>query len=210
MKPKHIFTKCFLVGIFLYIPVLLIMSCSSVHQHQTRRSEILYKRGCRLHSAGKLNEAMLKLEESMSLAKRTGNKPAIVWNLNEMGWINFSRGNYAKARKIFTEALEISKELHMDTEISQSLNNIAGTYLGERNFKEAINRYKKLIEWDKKVNNDLGTARTLYNIGLIYQNNLQQYREAQASYSEALKIFKKLGHKKYIQLLERSLDSVEH
>ncbi len=197
------------IVVLLLISLLLIISCSSVHRHQVRRSEILYKRGCILHSEGKLDDAMSKLAESLSLAKKAGFRPGVVYNLNEMATIYFSLGNHVKAREMLDEALEISKELHMQVEVSKALSNIAGTYLKEHNFKDAIKIYEDLLEWDRKTNNELGVAITLNNMGLIYQNHLHQLDEAKRKYSEALIIFKELGNRKYVELIERNLVTLE-
>ena len=181
------------------------MTSCSPRFYQIRRAELIYKKGQTLLSRGKADEAILKFQESLALARRAEFKPGVAHNLNEMAIIHTSRGDYARARELLTGAIEIYKEVNMEPEVSKSLNNIALTYVRERDFKEALNRYEALLKWDRKTDNQLGVAITLNNMGLIYEHHLGQHEEAQRRYSQALEIFKKLGNEKYIQLVERNI-----
>jgi len=188
----------------LFVSLLLVTSCS-LRSFQIRRAELLYKKGQILLSKGKGEEAMLKFQKSLSLAREAGFKPGVAHNLNEMAIIHTSRGKYAMARELLSEAIEIYKEVNMEPEVSKSLNNIALTYLRERDFEGALNRYEALLKWDRKTDNQLGVAITLNNMGLIYDHHLEQHEEAQRRYSQALKIFEKLGDEKYIQSVKRNM-----
>ena len=204
-KCKIIFMNNSKLVILISISLLLITSCA-LRSFQIRRAELLYKKGQILLSKGKGEEAILKFEKSISLAREVEFKPGVAHNLNEMAIIHTSRGEYATARELLTEAIGIYKELNMEPEVSKSLNNIASICATEHDFQEAINQYEELIQWDKKTNNKLGVAISLYNMGVVYQNHLGRYEEAQEKYSQALEIFKKLGNKKYIQSVKRNME----
>jgi tetratricopeptide (TPR) repeat protein len=192
------------VVILLSVAIFLLSSCAPRFL-QIRRAELLYKEGQILLSKGKGEEAMLKFEKSLSLAREAGFKAGMAHNLNEMAIIHTARGEYAGARELLAEAVEIYKEFNMEPEVSKSLNNVAVTYVKERDFKEAVNRYEELLTWDGKTDNRLGMGITLYNMGLIYESHLGEREEAQKRYSEALKIFKKLGNEKYIKAVEKNM-----
>jgi len=96
---------------------------------------------------------MLKFEKSLSLAREAGFKAGMAHNLNEMAIIHTARGEYAEARELLAEAVEIYKEFNMEPEVSKSLNNVAVTYVKERDFKEAVSRYEELLTWDGKTDN---------------------------------------------------------
>jgi tetratricopeptide (TPR) repeat protein len=194
---------CKLTILFL-ICLFLITSCST-RPYRMKRAERLYRQGQLYHQKGQLDKAIQKLEESLSLAEMIGFEAGVAHNLNEIALVHLTKRECSRSREMFSESLAIYEKLNMGPEISKTLNNIASTYLGERNFKGAIKKYEELIEWDKKQNNDLGVALSLYNIGVIYQNHLKQHQEAQKYYSEALKLFKKLGKEKYIRLLEQNI-----
>lgn len=204
MNSDTIFIKNRKLLILFFLSLFLFTACST-RPYRMKRAERLYRQGQIYLSKGNQEKAIAKFEESLSLSRMIEFKPGIAHNLNEMAIIHTTRGEYVKAREILSEALAVYKDLNMGPEISKTLNNIASTYVRERDFKEAINRYEELIEWDQKQNNDLGVALSLYNIGVIYQNHLKQHQEAQKYYSEALKIFKRLGKEKYIQLLEKNI-----
>jgi len=129
----------------------------------------------------------------------------VAHNLNELAIINTARGEYAKARELFNEALGIYKELNMEIEISKSLNNIALTYVRERRFQEAIEWFKDLMAWDAKSGNELGIGITLYNMALIYHQHLGMKEKAKECFSKALKIFKETGNKRYIEKIQERI-----
>ena len=183
---------------------LLITSCS-LRSARIKRAELLYRKGQVLLSNGKSDEAVIKFQESLLLAREAGFKPGVAHNLNEMAIIHTSKGDYLKARELLTEAIEIYREVNMEPEISKSLNNIALTYMRERDFKEALNGYEALLEWDRKTHNQLGVAITLNNMALIYDRHLGKHQEAQRRYSQALEIFQKLGKEKYIQSVKSNM-----
>ena len=187
----------------LSVSLFLITSCGPLFAK--KQAELLYKKGQVLLSRGKGEEAMLKFQKSLSLAKEAGFKPGVAHNLNEMAIIHTSRGEYVTSRELLTEAIEIYKEVNMEPEVSKSLNNITLTYVRERDFKKALNRYEALLKWDRETNNQLGVAITLNNMGLIYDRHLGNHEEAQRRYSQALEIFKKLGNKKYIRSEKRNM-----
>lgn len=174
---------------------------------QIRRAELLYKKGQVHLSKGEETKAIARFEESLSLAMEAGFKTGVAHNLNEMAIIHTARGEYVKARDALARAIEIYGAANMKPEVSKSLNNMAVTYMREQDFKEALNRYEELLTWDRKTNNDLGAAITLNNMGIIYEHHLREREEAQRKYSEALKIFRKLGNERYIRAVEKKSEA---
>jgi tetratricopeptide (TPR) repeat protein len=199
-------SQTFRLVILFSVSLLIITSCS-LRSARIRRAELLYRKGQILLSKGKSEEALVKFQDSLSLAKEAGFKRGVAHNINEMAIIHTSKGNYLKARESLTEAIEIYKEVNMEPEISKSLNNIALTYMREHDFKEALNQYEALLEWDRKTHNQLGLAITLNNMGLIYDRHLGEHREAQRRYLQALQIFRELGKEEYIESVERNMGS---
>lgn|GEM_PF-1259667 len=192
------------IKVVILIALIISISCSPGFV-QTRRAKHLYKEGQILLSQGKREEATVRFEKSLSLARAAGFPVGVAHNLNEMAIIHTSKGRYKKARKLLFEAVNIYKEAGMDPEVSKSLNNIALTYVREYDLTKAVNRYEELLKWDRETNNLLGTAITLYNMGLLYDHYLGKYEEAQRSYLEALKIFTRLEDKRYIQTVDKKI-----
>ena len=190
--------------ILLSVAIFLMTSCAPRFM-QIRRAELLYKKGQVHLSKGEETKAIARFEKSLSLAMESGFKTGVAHNLNEMAIIHTSRGEYFKARKELSRAIGIYKEVNLEPEVSKSLNNMAVTYMREQDFKEALNRYEELLTWDRKTNNHLGVGITLYNMGLIYEHHLREREEAQRRYSEALKIFRKLGNERYIRAVEKNI-----
>ena len=192
------------LAILLSVAIFLMTSCAPRFV-QIRRAELLYKKGQVHLSKGEEAKAIIQFEESLSLAMEAGFNTGVAHNLNEIAIIHTSRGEYVKARDALARAIKIYGAANMKSEVSKSLNNMAVTYVREQDFKEAINRYEELLRWDRKTNNDLGMAITLNNMGIIYEHHLREHEEAQRRYSEALKIFRELGNKKYIKAVEKNM-----
>jgi tetratricopeptide (TPR) repeat protein len=198
-KPNH--SICFIIPTFVFF--LLITSCSSNFIH-TRRAKILYQQGQDFLFQGEKDKAAIKFEESFTWAQKAEFKPGIAHNLNEMAIIHTFKGEYDTAREKLLRAVDIYKELGMKPEVSKALSNLAITYVKKGEFAKAIVQYEKLLEWDKKIENHLGMGIALNNMGLIYENHLGKPKEAQKSYSRALKILKESGNEKYIKSVEKN------
>lgn len=190
--------------ILLAVLVFSVAACSA-HFLQIRRAELLYKEGQTFLSEGKGEDAVLKFQESLSLAREAGFQAGVAHNLNEMAIYHSARGEQEKARQLLGEALDIYTKANMEPEVSKSLNNMALTYLRQADFNGALTIYEKLLKWDRDTGNLLGVGITLNNMGLIYANHLSQRAEAQKRYTNALQIFRQLGQEKYIQAVEKNL-----
>ena len=177
---------------------------------QIRRAELLYKKGQVYLSKGEEAKAIAKFKESLSLAMEAGFNTGVAHNLNEIAIIHTSRGEYVKARDALARAIEIYGAANMKPEVSKSLNNMAVTYVRKQDFKEALNQYEELLKWDRKTNNDLGVAITLNNMGIIYEHHLREREKAQRRFLEALKIFRKLGNKRYIKAVEKNMQPLPY
>ena len=102
----------------LLVSLFLMTSCSP-RSFQIRRAERLYKEGQTFSVKGKEEEAMVKFEKSLSLARKAGFSAGVAHNFNEMAIIHTSKGEYIRARELLTEALEIYRETHMTPEVSK-------------------------------------------------------------------------------------------
>lgn len=144
------------VVILLSVAIFLLSSCAPRFL-QIRRAELLYKEGQILLSKGKGEEAMLKFEKSLSLAREAGFKAGMAHNLNEMAIIHTARGEYAEARELLAKAVEIYKEFNMEPEVSKSLNNVGEMIgYGEVSLDDIWDALRvNISEWPDIGNNNL-------------------------------------------------------
>jgi tetratricopeptide (TPR) repeat protein len=187
--------------------ILLVFSCATTSS-RVNRAERLYEEGQVLASRGKLDEALTKFQESLSLAKEENFQAGVAHNLNEMAILHTTQGEYDKARERLTQALVIYKGLKMNTETSKALNNFSLTYVKEGNSRAALSSYETLLDWDRQTNNRLGEAITRNSMGLIYELNLREYGEAQEQYARALEILEKIGSKARAEAVRKNLTRV--
>jgi len=193
--------KCYNFHILLFLSIFAITACST-RSVQIKRAENRYEKGQYYASKGEVDKAIVNFEKSMRMARAIDFKEGVAHNLNELAIIYSSRGEYAEAREMLSEALEIYKELHMAPETSKAMSNIAITYLRERRFQKALQWFEDLIEWDTNSGNQLGVGITLYNMALIYHQHLGMQKEGNERFTKALKIFKETGNEKYIQMIQ--------
>ncbi len=188
----------------LFVIFVLSSGCST-QPYKMKRAERLYREGQMYLAKGDQEKAMTRFQHSVEMAEMSGYKPGIAHNLNEMAIIHTARGEFDKARELLKQSLGMYRELNMAPEISKTLNNIAITYVKGREFQKAVDQYEELIAWDIQTNNELGVGVTLYNQGVVLQNHLARIEQGRGKYQEALEIFKRLGEKQYIELVEKSL-----
>jgi adenylate cyclase len=115
---------------------------------------------------GKANEyAQLVFDESTEM----GYKKGIAYSHNDLGEVNFRKGEYAAALKHQQQALVLYNELGLNKNIADCYNNIAGVYYMQGDYPRVL---EYLIKAAKIVDEKLNTpdvAATIYsNIGLVY------------------------------------------
>ena len=88
--------------------------------------------------------------------------------INNIGYLNSTKGNLPQALKLYQQSLAIEEEYNDQENIPTSLNNIATIYSKLGKIPEALEIYHKSLLQYKKYKNKQGIAQTLNNIGHIY------------------------------------------
>jgi tetratricopeptide (TPR) repeat protein len=115
--------------------------------------------------------------------------------LNNLAALYHEMGDYAKAKTLLKEALEIRQKVlgweHPDT--AQSLNNLAALYWDTGDYANAEPLYKEALEIKQKVlgRDHPDTATSLNNLALLYWT-MGDYAKAEPLYKEALQIRQKV------------------
>ena len=140
---------------------------------------------------GDYQQALIYIEEALTLDRKAGDKEQEASTLNKKGDIYIRQGDYQLALDAYNQALEIERSITQNPRAeARTLRNIALLYnfLGDN--KLCISNYNQALNIYRKLDNKKEQAITLNYIGNIYQSN-RKFDEALESYYQALGLFNK-------------------
>ncbi|MFH1321965.1 MAG: tetratricopeptide repeat protein [Bacteroidota bacterium] len=129
------------------------------------------------------------------LAKAGEKKIAISYH--NLGWFNYSKGNYPLALEHYNKALKISEQLTDKKNIATTLGNIGLVSWQQGNYTKALEYYFKALKTFEELNDKQHIATAHGNIGLIYADQ-GDYPKTLEYYFKALKTFEELNNKQHI------------
>src|SRR6478609_6929342 len=112
--------------------------------------------------------------ENVTLAEKLQFKKGLGLALENLGWIQYRRGDYTNAFKQSTRALHVSQEINDEAAIARCWIGIAALNYEQKQFNVAIEYFKKAFEVGSKRNDYVTQARSLNNIAFSFleMNNL--------------------------------------
>lgn len=155
-----------------------------------------YKRVSVLHEQGKDAEA-LKLAEQVRATRVQILGAAHVdyaMVLNDMAVMCDNTGDYARAERLYGEAIEILKKTlgQSHPEYATGLNNLAEIYRRQGDYLRAEPLYRQALSIKKAVLGDSssGYANTLNNLAALY-DDMGNYARAEPLYRQAVEIYRR-------------------
>jgi predicted ATPase/class 3 adenylate cyclase len=117
--------------------------------------------------------------------------------LNGAGVLARNQGDYAAARMLSLQSLEIKRELGDRQGIAASLNNLATLALSQGDYATARPHYEESLAIERQLGNRQGITSSLMGLGNVA---LEQgdYAAARTLYTECLRIKRELGDKRGI------------
>jgi CHAT domain-containing protein/Tfp pilus assembly protein PilF len=112
-------------------------------------------------------------------------------NLNNVGQIYLSLGQYDKALKLYQQALNLYQENNYKLGIAVSLNNLGQVYQGKSDFNQALTFNQQALKTYREIGDTTGEGITLSNLGLVYQRQ-NQLPKALELFQQALPIHKQV------------------
>ena len=193
---------------------------------QNRREEglELITLGYLYRQAGKMQEALQRLNEALSMAQKAGNQTGQAMALNTMGRVYSDMGQEDKALGLFNQALPLWRSVGILQGEANALNNMGRAYneLGKREealkcLNEALSLWRGQGEAQNRPHQDLkqliaqkhlngmfpnlrdasgraGEASTLDNLGKTY-SEMGQNKEALEYFNQALPIWRDEGER---------------
>ena len=145
-------------------------------------SHLLHDMGVVASEQGNLTQAVDLYQESLTLARETGDRSLMGNILNDSGYVAYLRGNFTQAATLQQEALSLARELGNKGLIGQTLNNLGYNLYLQGHFAQAATL----------VQEGLTLARELGNKGLLQAalETLGSISLAQGDLVQASSLFK--------------------
>src|SRR6187549_636232 len=106
--------------------------------------------------------------ENVELAEKLQYKKGLELALENLGWIQYRRGDYTNAFQQSTRALHVSQELNDEAAIARCWIGIAAINYEQKQFDVAIEYFKKAFEVGSKINDYVMQARSVNNIAFAF------------------------------------------
>jgi len=112
--------------------------------------------------------------------------------LAKMGSLHRDLGDYAEARRLYQESLDIAQQLGDRATIAQALNNLGLMAQDQGDYAEARRLYQESLDTAQQLGHRAGVANTLHNLAMLAHRQ-GDYAEARRLYQESLDIAQQLG-----------------
>ena len=117
--------------------------------------------------------------------------------LTTAGNLALCQNDHARAGLLFTEYLEICRDLKDDRSIAGALNNLGIVHLQQGNYDKARLLYEEALEMNQKSGNKMWEAHNLGNLGIICINEGDSVR-ARMLFERRLMLYRELGDRLYM------------
>lgn len=143
---------------------------------------------------GKLSEGIAACQESQHLYASAGDRNGVGKELNDLGGIQFQKGNMPEAKALWQEAAQTFREIGNDEGVAATLANLAGVVYTQGDLAQAKQLFNEALPKYRKVGDTDGEALLLINFGEVqaYQAELQA---AERTYQQALVLTQRANDK---------------
>ena len=116
---------------------------------------------------GRYAEAQALLEESLAIARETGDAHRIAAVLQPLGMAALGQGNRSAARRHFEEALVLARQEGDRREIAAALNNLAQFHRAEGALDTAEPLYEQVLTLAREIGDKETVAIALLNLAMV-------------------------------------------
>jgi serine phosphatase RsbU (regulator of sigma subunit)/Tfp pilus assembly protein PilF len=143
----------------------------------------------------KANELGKKLVQLDIPGMKIPARKALASSYSSLGSIYNNRGEYTKAFKNHTLALNLREEIGDRKGIADSHNNIGNCFWYQGNYAKALENYLQSLKIREEIGDKGGIETSLSNIGMMYKNQ-NDYEKALEVYLKALAMSQELNDRK--------------
>lgn len=141
------------------------------------------------------------------LSKPSHLKELIEWNLG-VGLIKIDLGEWTETKRLFSEALDLSRKIGNQGQIARSLYHLGRINQYLENWKEAKELYYQSLKLLDKLSDDESSA-TVWNLLGETELSLGYWHKAQKLHHKAMEVYERLDHKAEIATSWRLLGNIE-
>lgn len=141
-------------------------------------------------------KAMEYAFRAKDLAEKLNDKRGLGLALENLGWLQYRKGDYSQAFALSVKALSIAESFHDKSAIARCLNGIAAINIEQGQHLIAVTNLKKAFEASNSIGDETSMSRSLSNIGYCFLG-INQMDSARVYAYRALVISEK-SHKPYI------------
>lgn len=152
----------------------------------------IFDEGIQLWKAGKLIEAIAKLQESLNLFRISTYREGEAAALTNLGLIYYALDQKQRALENFNAVLPICQEVDDEIAEAMTLNNIGQVYTYWGRDRDALPYYQRSLTLKEKLDDSLGVSTLANKIGQIY-SALGQLQNALEAFEQSLSIKRTLG-----------------
>ncbi len=116
----------------------------------------------------------------------------LAWIENDLGWIEYRRGNLELAQELLQSALKKLDEYENANLVASIANRLAGIYLQKSDLENASKHLQKSIFLLEQLGDRAAVARSYNNLGLL-KWRLGDWQNAMLSFNRSLEIHKSQG-----------------
>ena len=154
-------------------------------------SDASYNIGVAYSILQKYDSALVYTQKAFNAGNTTGNKQLIAKALQNLGFINFKRGNKTEALKKYNEALPVFKSSGDKYNTAKTLKGIARVYSSVAEYEKSLKYNLDALRLFEELNDTMNVAATCVNLGGV-NVYLKQYDNAVMFHNRAFSLFSRL------------------
>jgi predicted ATPase/class 3 adenylate cyclase len=166
-------------------------------QDREVRAKALNAAGVLAESQGDFLRATELHEESLVIARETGDTREATWALANLGCAALGQGDLDRAQETLEAALAAARESGFKQYAAASLVDLGRVALGRSDVKEAADLYQDGLALFREIGDETQISRTLNNLGEIAIGE-GDFDRATTLFQESLACFKEIGDKRSI------------
>ena len=174
-----------------------------------QRVHCLYYLGGIASNAGRLEDALISLQECLGIYQQLESERHIANTLTKMGSVLELMGRYDEAEGMLRQALALKREANQPVATANSLNNLALLLWRTGRYDEAEALFQEALAIHREIDNPGNIASSLSNLGRLLIT-LGDYPQAQTLLEESLVLEKTVQNKRHTMIALNNLALVSH
>jgi tetratricopeptide (TPR) repeat protein len=158
---------------------------------------------------GQLEEAGKHLEAALSLFRAAGDERGIASSIDDIGKLQWLKGEYALALTSLRDGLARRRRLGDRRSIALSFNNLGIVLQETGEFGQALEAFEQSLTIRRDIGDLVGVVATLNNLGMTAQEK-QEYPKALSLFEEAFEVAKQIGDRNRIALVLTNIGETQY